>query len=587
MNPSEVDEARILVHRMLDSPLSETEIQRLNHLLRSSVEARGIYLELMSVHSELEQIFGNDPLASNYPTERAVLDVSERENIAWVRWTAWSTGVLVTLLGIAFLTLWTKGTFRYSEEDLGNTRFVRASFSNRHPIAMLLLDRDCLWGAGLKLKEGERIFPGDLHLKAGTAAIRLDSGAELIVKSPAELRIESPTLVKLSRGQVAVRAEFGANGFVLRTAACDVMDLGTEFAAKIAPTGATDLQVNSGQVAVSLQRNEDKQGIVDAGPAWRIERSGLTTPYEGDIDSFGRLLEQMIDSNPDVPPRVAEDFEYKLGDHSPESLKEGLGWRGPWRLREPNEMWPEGQKGNPRLLDDTTSMRIVEAAPWPHVEDERQSTKALEIPPGQSFRIRDLESPIEMGRNSVVYIGVVLQQLHNVKPGQQFVESSFTRFSLRSSQDYWGSSILFGLNSKNCPYINIEGSGSLSCLSTIPFSKHQFWIFKIASHSAEGDEVAFRVYTSDDLIDRIEPSDWHLRSRDFFVDSSLDTMVLTSLGPTGVRIHSIRFGTNWNSVLPSYLDQPKKSDSPDSPASSDQSQPKDQERLDSSDGGTR
>ncbi len=100
--------------------------------------------------------------------------------------------------------------------------------------------------AGLRV--GDTIRPGALRLTRGAAQIEFFSGASMILQAGASLELVSPWEAICRAGKVTVRVPPPAQGFRLRTAGLDLVDLGTEFGVEARAGGATEVHVFEGKV---------------------------------------------------------------------------------------------------------------------------------------------------------------------------------------------------------------------------------------------------------------------------------------------------------------------------------------------------
>src|ERR1043165_6930619 len=116
------------------------------------------------------------------------------------------------------------------------------------PVATMVRSQGARWDREGALPEGSRLLQGRLRLTEGRAAIQFDSGAVMLLSGPADLDLESRGRALLRSGKVTVEAS-EAYGFTVRTAAGEVVDLGTEFAVAVESTGATEVHVLQGEVS--------------------------------------------------------------------------------------------------------------------------------------------------------------------------------------------------------------------------------------------------------------------------------------------------------------------------------------------------
>src|SRR2546425_668701 len=77
---------------------------------------------------------------------------------------------------------------------------------------------NCVWqDAREPLRTGSGLQPGELRLQQGLVRIRLDTGAELVMEGPAELRLDSGMAATLLLGKVVFRTDETASPFDLHT----------------------------------------------------------------------------------------------------------------------------------------------------------------------------------------------------------------------------------------------------------------------------------------------------------------------------------------------------------------------------------
>ena len=87
-----------------------------------------------------------------------------------------------------------------------------------------------------------------MQLKKGLAEIRFASGVSMILEAPARLQIHSDTRTALLNGKLVTTVPQAATGFVVETAAAEVVDLGTEFGVEVDAGGAMRVEVFRGKV---------------------------------------------------------------------------------------------------------------------------------------------------------------------------------------------------------------------------------------------------------------------------------------------------------------------------------------------------
>ena len=127
---------------------------------------------------------------------------------------------------------------------------------------------------------GKPLSLGRHRLVLGIAEISFRNGAVVVLEAPAELEIVGPARAFVHSGQVVVRAEGDAKGFVLETPRATVVDLGTEFGVKVA-SHDTEVDVFEGSVSAREKNLSDpaapEQHLL-AGQAIRYGGTGNAPP---------------------------------------------------------------------------------------------------------------------------------------------------------------------------------------------------------------------------------------------------------------------------------------------------------------------
>ncbi|MEM6917041.1 MAG: FecR domain-containing protein, partial [Verrucomicrobiota bacterium] len=303
-----------------EGSLSPEEFRVLEERLRESKSDREQYLRFQQLQTLLES---SPPLMEGM----GLHDREERRTtIDFFRVAIpLAVAAMVTVLGIFFLRANQVGT----DVDAGESIQV----------ATLLLEEGCRWNSR-RFMEGERLSPGAIDLDGGTAVIRFDGGAELIMTGPGRVDLLTPMSASLLGGEVVIRAEEGAEGFQLSTPSGDLIDLGTEFAVKIDEQGHTELHVHEGEVAIGASL--EPSSIVREGNAVRLPSEGGAELSELPLNAprFSELMARAAPKERRDLMIAYEGFHEEAGEYKPYQLNSGKGWAGPWRLRR------EGESGN-------------------------------------------------------------------------------------------------------------------------------------------------------------------------------------------------------------------------------------------------
>jgi anti-sigma factor RsiW len=272
-----------LLSALLEGQLTEIQQAELASLLRENPEARRYYLGYLETHALLRTELGiapqelppqemaelceaalanrpqsedlSDGLPSNSPLRRAA---SPGRRTVGLRW----AGALlaVVALGILVTVVW---------------QAHRVPPPAASAVARITDLDEVQWPEGVPpLEAGSPLTPGPLRLRSGTAQLTFAQGAVVTVTGPAELELITPQRAFLRYGKMVSYVPEQARGFTVLAPHGQVVDLGTEFAVQVEPSGQTDVHVLTGevQVAPSTGTAGGDQSLT-AGYAARLEAS--------------------------------------------------------------------------------------------------------------------------------------------------------------------------------------------------------------------------------------------------------------------------------------------------------------------------
>ena len=153
---------------------------------------------------------------------------------------------------------------------------ARLQHSRDLAIAEIVEAERVVWSERTTALKSERlIVPGRLEIESGKVTLRFRSGATVVFHGSASMRLESPMLVRLDRGQATAEVPHWAKGFTIETADVEVIDLGTRFGVVARDDGATDVVIFEGQV--DLKPTAGAHGVqkrLNQGEAARISGRG-------------------------------------------------------------------------------------------------------------------------------------------------------------------------------------------------------------------------------------------------------------------------------------------------------------------------
>lgn len=396
------------------------------------------------------------------------------------------------------------------------------------PVATLLRVEGARWEREGVLPEGRRLLQGRLRLLEGKAAILFDSGAVMVLAGPADLDLESRGRALLHSGKVTVEAS-EAYGFTIRTPKGEVVDLGTEFAVAVESGGATEVHVLQGEVA--WERPSEKTRLLQTGQAVRFESTleGRSVPLAG--PGFKELLQSIRTEVREKALIAYEGFEYPAGTIEPGQAAGGIGFKGPWRVRTPEEAGKDP--------DPSTAMSI---RPESLTGPGSPRGGSLQLPAARTFRLRPLAEPIDLGRDEVTYVSFLVRQ----EPATEG-EPSFFRLTFRSSEDFRNQVVGFGMPPQRRPsiYRNRDNFNSSVAFDSGPV---HFWVCKIAARRDGPDEVFLKIFRPGEPVGALEPATWTNQTSPFLSDARLDLLVLTGTGQSPQSFDELRIGRTWSSV---------------------------------------
>lgn len=492
-----------LIDDCLESCLSENDAAALSAELEASAEARARYWEAAAIHGLLDQAMHQSSLQVITGEGRP-----QREN--FIPWRAVAAAALVVMgIGIAWWTI------------------VRNESSNV-PVATVLYAEGCEWMMPNEIAEGERLAPQRFHLSKGMALVRFDGGAEMMMRGETEWELISATEAKLALGDVSVRAEGDAAGFVLETPSASLLDLGTEFTVKVDDSKATELHVTEGEVAYE---QDGETTVLAAGKSVRLERSQQPKSIASRAQNFGELLRS---ANPSEKPElmmVYHGFQYDEGNYAPDQINSGKGWAGSWRT--PRDRQMHIVQGQPEI-------------PW---RMNRGNVGMLEMPAGGYVCSRPMAQPLRMNEKGITYFSFITQKSLLDADGKS-TSSDRLRFTISSRAKPKNNFLSFGYGANQQPYVSASSFGTERSLSQISEGQNLLWIGKIIRSPEGGDELYFRIFGQDAELDFVEPQTWHVNFHRIKMDGELDLLTIASHGSSSIMVDEIRMGSTWRSVVP-------------------------------------
>ncbi|MHC2065853.1 FecR domain-containing protein [Bremerella sp. T1] len=535
------DDLQSLFSSVCDNRATEEELARLSRLLREDQEVQDLFLKYVDIHAALadEALPVIESNIINYASKSAVV---KSLGIGYSKWLLASAASIAILLGLGALA-----SYSFIANQSGNSSphpYLQAT-----PIATMLLAENCQW-LEKSVREGQRLEAGRISLEFGTAVLRFDGGAELVLIGPSEIDLQTPSRVQLNHGDVVVRATSGAEGFVVNTPISQVIDLGTEFAVKVSHSGATEVHVLDGEVSYRGTTTADELSkILRAGEGIAIDEYGRPRAVPMNSPRFLEFVNRINPQSRSDLLTAYEGFNYSPGILPLEKSTVGIGWKGPWRHPHPRQGL---MSGNDLSSDNFDIVHGEINVAWP-VPGGRLGM--LKLPSTSTTYVREFEHPINLDSDNVTYFSLMTQinEPSDIAAGEsttQHADAERMYLTFGSSDHFAKAHITFGYAGNFIPFIQLSGGSKFDSPVQVPQSQTSLWIGKIVSRRDGDNEVYLRVYNESDVLDFAEPTAWHVVSRKVRLGGELDRIVLHSQGRSSRIIDELRIGPTWRSVAP-------------------------------------
>ena len=499
-----------LIRSCRDGEATHEELTKLENLLREDVEFRLAYLRYANVSLTLETTALSE--SADPPMKTRIVRWMSRP---WLS----AAAAFALLAVVAGLVLGKRGPAQAPEY-----------------IATLTLAAQCEWDGAESFIEGQRMAAGPLRLRSGTAMMRFDAGASVLMTGAAEMELKSRSRALLRAGEVMVRAEEQAAGFLLETPASQVTDLGTEFAVKVESSGATEVHVLEGLVSYRKPESTSdaahaSEALLAAGRAVRYDTPSQDAPREVNLlpSRFEEAVNAALASRKDVALLAHEPFAYAADVLPVHQARGGIGWLEAWQ---PARTWPASD--NP-----FRPLRFIATSALTH-------GRLLDASDAFPQISRKLASPIRLDRDGVYYLSARVRWVPGISPVKYMRQA---RIILRSSAD--PRRARYVLNMPTClrPQIQRHDLEVFTSRAKVEAGDVQRWVLKIIAREHGMDELHFRVFQEHEPPGPTEPLEWHLSLTQERSEAWLDQLVLdTYLAPDPVAFGDLRLGTTWRAV---------------------------------------
>jgi ferric-dicitrate binding protein FerR (iron transport regulator) len=266
-------ERSLLIDALLDDSISEADRLRIEAELIVDPEVRREYYQRVQLSVLLHQEASGMPSSA---APRRVQELGTSTSPLVNRWIKIVSGSLIAIAASLAAMFVIDRIGQRSNNDRSTIAKQTAVVPESRVeytasgFAVLNGQEDAVW-SGVKLREGDLLPSGELHLASGLAHLELFSGVQVVLEGESHFRIDSPMQITMMRGMARAHVPEPAQGFRIKTSSGDVVDLGTEFSVNVDQDGA-DVHVIDGEVELHPRRSDLLR--LDAGTSRRLVGAG-------------------------------------------------------------------------------------------------------------------------------------------------------------------------------------------------------------------------------------------------------------------------------------------------------------------------
>jgi hypothetical protein len=395
-------------------------------------------------------------------------------------------------------------------------------------VATLVRAAGCEWPDGVGPRpDGSRLAAGDFALAQGTAKLRFDGGAELVVEGPAAVRLDGSAAATVFRGNVVFRSDETAAPFTLSTPSAALVDQGTEYAVRVGPAGE-EVHVFDGAVARTPRGGAGGAGTIAAGEAVRYRPSAPPGPVPADPLAFVR---RVPDAAPPADPRAGllayDGFAYDRPALPFPGADGGSGWASPWIA----------SRRGPVTLDPRGGLAWPPGAAAPGGRAEHA---------GVGMVHRRLAVPVRLDRDGLYYLSFLFRRPAGGPPG-------LLQVGLRDDPfENWDRRLAVGVRGPaDLAFVQIPGGPARTALPLAGGTTY-LAVLKVAAGRTAPDQAFASVFGPDEAVGAEEPGEWAVVSQPVLADAVYDWVSLDFQGAAPQAIDELRLGTTWAAVTAPY-----------------------------------
>jgi hypothetical protein len=269
----------VLVDALVDETITPEQLRELQRVLEQNPAARTYYVDAIHQHASLSWDLGHLEPDAPELARGASRGTNRWRRVVqfFARPTPLSMTVAALVMGLMITVMAFLGPPVYRQITSPGEWFAETPAY----VAVLTSAKQPVWAAGQSGNAvGSRLPPGHkLELVSGVAEVTFHEGAKVVLQGPATFTIQGAAKGNFALGKLVASIPQRAKGFTVSTKHCRIVDLGTEFAAEVKPSGEVEVHVISGEVEVQrLDEPASRAPVRLSGrKALRVAHSGGAT----------------------------------------------------------------------------------------------------------------------------------------------------------------------------------------------------------------------------------------------------------------------------------------------------------------------
>lgn len=305
-----------LISDLQDDCLCHSDRNLLNELLKASSEARAYYHTVTDLHVRLDSYYSGGALVPDMAdmTSRGI--ASQKHKTFLNQPLIWGGAIAAILvLGLFVNALLLRSN--HIKLTAANLSEQEAVSNEVEGVAVLTKSVELEWGDSLPhaYGEGDALPRGNLSLLKGIVQIEFFGGATVIIEAPSEFELISAVRARIKSGKLRAFVPEPAQGFVIEGPDFDTVDLGTEFAMSVGPSGQ-EVHVVEGEVSLHEKDGGLIQHLTDGLGVRALSGGELESVPNGGVTFVGRerISEMVARNGKDVVTVWAQSRERWLKD---------------------------------------------------------------------------------------------------------------------------------------------------------------------------------------------------------------------------------------------------------------------------------